>query len=247
MYLNGKRKAGPDGTGLNQPNPEQSSPLHFTRMCHNARAQLLSSTPPTTHFNKMTSFGRPRDPINFQTLCMCWLITYFNGGNMQGFDISVNKMCSACSGTCNKQKQTSREVSMVYCISQNNSKQLRQQRKEAWRVFCNTKWSHEELHSKIRAHLLIAVLKQLLCFILGFQLPQICLSNYDLCKNIWTKTWHTNRHYSALTGQVTMYEGLSKRYEDAPTLCSLITNCFIIKPAVKQQPKNNIKNGTSTF
>lgn len=61
---------------------------------------------------------------------------------------------------------------------------------------------------------------------------------------ICAKTWHG--HYSAHTGQVKIYEGLSKRYEDTPTLCSLITNCFIIKPAVKQ-PKNKIKSGTSTF
>lgn len=63
MYVN--EQAGPDRTGLNQPNPEQSSPLHFTCMCHNARA------PPTAHLSKMTSFGRPCDPVNFQTPSMC--------------------------------------------------------------------------------------------------------------------------------------------------------------------------------
>lgn len=196
MYVNGK--AGPDRTGLSQPKPEQGSPLHFTCMCQNARAWLPSSTPPTVHFSKMTSFSRPSDPVNFQTLYMCWFMTYFNRGIIQGFHISVNKKCVrsfltyACSGTCNKQNQTSREVSMVYCISQNNSKQLRQQRKEAWRVFCNTKWSHSlrNISSKIRAHLLIAVIKQLPCLILGFQLAQICLSNYDLSKNILMRQKH---------------------------------------------------------
>lgn len=126
MYVN--EQAGPDGTGLNQPNPEQSSQLHFTCMCHNARA------PPTAHFSKMTSFSHAPDPVNFQTHCMCcWSMTYFNRGNMQGFQIKhwdknafgpFVHMHDLGDLSCNELNQTSRGVSMVYCISQNNSKQL---------------------------------------------------------------------------------------------------------------------------
>lgn len=53
---------------------------------------------------------------------------------------------------------------------------------------------------------------------------------YDSQIMTCAKTFNKTKTYdSGHTGQETICEVLSKRYENAPTLCSLNTNCFIIK------------------
>lgn len=53
---------------------------------------------------------------------------------------------------------------------------------------------------------------------------------YDSQIMTCAKTFNKTKTYdSGHTGQETICEVLSKRYEDARTLCSLNTNCFIIK------------------